>query len=497
MKTFSRLLILLQDRHLFELIMSTFLMLSASSLLAQGSVWGVTASGGKNNAGIIFEYNLADNTYVVRHEFNGTSEGWGPTGSLCRASNGKLYGVTRERGLNNLGVIFEFDPSDMTFTKKIDFDGTNGKESRGSLTAAPNGKLYGMTRDGGVGGVGVLFEYDPATNVQTVKINFNSTSGYAPISTLTLGNNGKLYGTAWIGGVNSRGVIFEFDPDTGDYKKLHEYNGGVDGSFPWAGVTIGSDAILYGTMPDGGAYSNGYIYSYNLTTNVYFDEYDFKGTDDGVAPYGGKLTRLSNGSLFGLSSSGQNPSAGPDQIFKFDPQEKIFSKVYTFKSNETSSGGIIDMYNGLIQVNDTTLYGLTHYGGEYSYYGTFFKFNLVKSKYEILRYFANYDGAYPENCSLLFIPSQEVVTSVEENVFSNIVYVTPNPASDLFVTTSKSIPITKISLRDAMGRMIEQHELSFPELSYTLSLKRHNKGIYFVTIELEQGKVATRRIVLE
>jgi len=28
--------------------------------------------------------------------------------------------------INNIGVLFEYDPSTDTFTKKIDFDGANG-----------------------------------------------------------------------------------------------------------------------------------------------------------------------------------------------------------------------------------------------------------------------------------------------------------------------------------------------------------------------------------
>ena len=67
-----------------------------------------------------------------------------------QASNGKLYGLTEFGGTNNLGVLFEYDISTSTYTKKIDFDGANhGSEPKGTLLEASNGKFYGTTTKGG------------------------------------------------------------------------------------------------------------------------------------------------------------------------------------------------------------------------------------------------------------------------------------------------------------------------------------------------------------
>src|SRR5687768_477969 len=43
-----------------------------------------------------------------------------------QASDGKLYGMTNNGGSSNLGVIFSFDPSSSTFTKLKDYNGING-----------------------------------------------------------------------------------------------------------------------------------------------------------------------------------------------------------------------------------------------------------------------------------------------------------------------------------------------------------------------------------
>jgi uncharacterized repeat protein (TIGR03803 family) len=95
----------------------------------------------------------------VLKNFDNTN-GAHPNGSLIQATNGKLYGMTSEGGSINAGVIFSFDPSSYTYTKLKNFDGTNGGNPYGSLMQARNGKLYGMTRKGGSINAGVIFSFD-------------------------------------------------------------------------------------------------------------------------------------------------------------------------------------------------------------------------------------------------------------------------------------------------------------------------------------------------
>ena len=89
-----------------------------------------------------------------------------------QATDGKLYGMTSRGGSLGYGVIFSFDPSSATYTKLHDFDSTNGANPTGSLMQASDGKLYGLTRNGGPtltnpdygrrGDYGVIFSYDPS-----------------------------------------------------------------------------------------------------------------------------------------------------------------------------------------------------------------------------------------------------------------------------------------------------------------------------------------------
>ncbi len=97
--------------------------------------------------------------------------------------------MTEYGGVNNKGMIFQWDPATNVYAKKVDFDGTNGASPAGSLTLKGD-KFYGMTTlgglnpgsDGGSGtglfpNAGVIFEWDPATNIYTKNIDLDKVTG--------------------------------------------------------------------------------------------------------------------------------------------------------------------------------------------------------------------------------------------------------------------------------------------------------------------------------
>ena len=97
-----------------------------------------------------------------------------------QASDGKLYGMTVSGGSGSCGVVFSFDPVSSTYTKLKDFDNTNGANPYGNLMQASDGKLYGMTHDGGSSDLGVIFSFDPSTSTYTKLIDYNGANGANP-----------------------------------------------------------------------------------------------------------------------------------------------------------------------------------------------------------------------------------------------------------------------------------------------------------------------------
>ena len=141
-----------------------------------------------------------------------------------QVSDGKLYGMTIFGGSSDEGVIFSFDPSTSIYTKLLDFHGELGRRPRGSLLKARDGKLYGMTSEGGSNDIGVIFSFDPSASTYTKLVDFDDNNGRAPLGSLIQALNGKLYCMTSIGGSNNFGVIFSFDPTTSIYTKLMDFD---------------------------------------------------------------------------------------------------------------------------------------------------------------------------------------------------------------------------------------------------------------------------------
>jgi uncharacterized repeat protein (TIGR03803 family) len=421
-------------RLLCIFVLALSAILKSRDSYAQGKLWGAIG-GGLNNAGVIFTYDISTDVLTKKYDFNGTTDGFSPKGGLCLASNGKLYGLTRYKGANNLGVLFEYDITTGAFATKVNFDGTNGSSPRTGLTLGPNGKLYGTTNTGGAHNVGVLFEYDVDLNELHVILDFSNSLGYAPLAKLIVASNGNLYGTTQLGGKYSRGVLFEYNPTLKKYSVVHAFAGGSEGSFAWASVTQGLDGKLYGTMPNGGTGDQGYVFSFDLTTGDYTRIYDFTGSPNGVGPYGGQLTMTPDGKFYGLTDSGPSGSAGPGILYSVTPSTGTFTKEFTFDPFNTETGGTIDMFSNLIYVQNK-LYGLTEFGGIFQS-GTLFEYDLEKKKYTRLDSFGSVDGSNPSENFLIFIPKadQQISISPLEKTYGD-------PPFKLEGTTGSGLEIT-------------------------------------------------------
>jgi len=207
-------------------------------LSIQAQTLYTTVNGGGDGGGTIIRFNAATNDLTVVKSFksNDVITGGSPTGSLLLAGNGKLYGMTQFGGSTNQGVIFSYDPATENYIKLHDFDGTNGANPSGSLIQASNGKLYGMTQDGGSTDNGVIFSFDPLSSAFTKLEDFDFTNGSEGLGSLMQASDGKLYGITNNGGSFHEGIIFSFDPLTGTYTILHDFDFDHDGGGPFGNL---------------------------------------------------------------------------------------------------------------------------------------------------------------------------------------------------------------------------------------------------------------------
>jgi uncharacterized repeat protein (TIGR03803 family) len=309
-------------------------------------LYGMTTAGGASDAGVIFEYDHVAETYIKVMDFS-PDNGSTPWGSLVKAPNGKLYGMTAAGGANDKGVIFEFDYLSRAYQKLFEFSIADGGSPFGSLIHAANGKLYGMTSTGGVHDAGVIFEYDYVNKIFQIKINLAPSTGSNPRGSLMQASNGKLYGMTYSGGANDGGVIFEYDYVSNVYQKKIDLNDS-HGKNPHGSLLQASNGKLYGLTFQGGANNAGVIFEYDILTNGYVNKIDFSAAL-GKNPYG-SLIQAIDGKLYGMTSTKAALKSG--MIFKYD---------YTNNTCSPTGATMISAptYSSLVQVSDGRMFTMT------------------------------------------------------------------------------------------------------------------------------------------
>jgi uncharacterized repeat protein (TIGR03803 family) len=354
-----------------------------------GKYYGVTVGGGKYSYGTLFEYDLSSGIFITKFDFSNNGEGYNPLGNLIQAENGKLYGMTKSGGANNFGVLYEWDPVTDQYTKKLDFNGTeNGSNPVSSLVLHGNGKLYGMTSSGGTDNKGVLFEWDPSDDSLTKKIDFKGESNGADPhgGTLIQSDNGRLYGMTTEGGSYNAGVIFEFDPASGTFRKKVDFPGTPGGGKPYGTLLKASDGRFYGMTSEGGIYNCGVIFEWDTTSNKLITRIDFNYVT-GRMPYG-SLFQGENGKLYGMTNRGGELDGGV--LFEWDPITNIYAEKHDFKI--TSKTGTV--YGSLCRGTNGKLLGMTCSSGA-NERGAIFEWDPVNDSYkDLINFSTSENGNY-------------------------------------------------------------------------------------------------------
>ncbi len=339
-------------------------------LATNGKLYGLASSGGASNYGVLFEFNPNTGVYTKKIDFDGTNKGSSPYGSLIQASNGKLYGMTRAGGSSGLGTIFEYNISSGVLTKKADFNGiSKGSGPKGSLVQAGNGKLYGMTENGGIYGYGVIFEFNIISNLLVKKVDFiGANNGRDPVGSLTLASNNKLYGMTFYGGIHGKGVMFEFNPINSVFTKKIDFNGTNNGGYPNGSLTQLSNGNLYGITYRGGTSNGGTVFEYNALTNVFIKKMDFDFFTNGNYPKG-RLLQGNNGKLYGMAEYG---SSIYGMLFEYDTLTASITNIVEFDSikGRYPSGALVQTTNG-------KLYGMTSDGGASNSLGILLEYDIT------------------------------------------------------------------------------------------------------------------------
>jgi uncharacterized repeat protein (TIGR03803 family) len=125
-----------------------------------------------------------------------------------------LYGVTSGGGSSNFGTAFELSPSGGNWAESILYNflgGDDGANPQDKLVFDGKGDIYGVTfKGGGSHNYGTIFRLAPVGNGSWTESSFSMGSGsrgQGPIGPVLLDAKGHLYGTAWDGGRDKKGII--------------------------------------------------------------------------------------------------------------------------------------------------------------------------------------------------------------------------------------------------------------------------------------------------
>ncbi len=121
---------------------------------ATGNLYGTTNGCGAYRYGTVYKMDPSGN-FTVLHAFGGGTRGRSPNGGVTIDPAGNLYGTTALGGPNNAGVVYKLDTAG-NYSVLFNFGVSGWSQPEGTLAIDSASNLYGTTTQGGV------FKLDPA-----------------------------------------------------------------------------------------------------------------------------------------------------------------------------------------------------------------------------------------------------------------------------------------------------------------------------------------------
>jgi len=419
-----------------------------SSLVLSGNMlYGMTKNGDAIDSGCIFSVDTNGNNYKVLLDFNSTN-GATPYGSLTLVGK-TLFGMTNSGGTHYDGRIFSIDTTGNNYKNLLDFAGAStGKWPVGSLTYL-NGRLYGITNEGGLYDSGCVFSLD--TNGSGFKDMFdcNGINGQWAWGDLTISGN-KLFGMLSSGGVYGYGSLFSIDSGGGGFKDLKDFDGNTC-SLP-QGSLITSGNRLFGMTEFGGPFGDGNIFSIDTNGTGYKNLLNFSGTN-GKFPAG--TLSISGNTLFGMTQNGGAHDSGC--VFSIDTNGTTYTRLFNFTGANGSRP-----YLGSLTISGHTLYGMTNEGG------------------------TNHDGVI-----FKFINNLSGIDNIQDKVETVSIY--PNPNHGIFnitFNTEQDIEFpTIIEVYNILGEQVLTETLSASKKQNAVTISSASAGIYFYRLIRQTGEL--------
>ena len=413
---------------------------------SDGWLWGTVGSGGRYGLGAIYKMRADGTDWLEMLAFNGT--GGVPRGSYLRggltpAHDGTFWGVTESGGDNGSGTLYHFDPRSGSLETAVVFDrvglswsrpwiasdgrlwgttwysiycfnpktrevvtiarftGSKGRlrggRTQAGLTPDGLGFLWGVTGEGGSTGNGTIFKVNPATGEAVTVLDFTGKDGAfigkQPLSDLTLGTDGNLWGTTCNGGSDDFGTVFKFAPSSNTFTHVAEFNArNRIGQAPETQLAADGEGCFWGTTSYGGQKGHGSIYKVNASTGELTSAVAFTGMEGSAqgGPARGDMLPDGAGGFFGACDFGGDSMLGI--IYHLDVKTGAYTVLKDIADTAPNAEGS-DPRGTLVSDSAGWLWGGTLDGGTH-HSGTIYKFNPVTDELVTVVHFTGADGPY-------------------------------------------------------------------------------------------------------
>ena len=346
---------------------------------AAGNIYGTTFYGGSNycsyGCGTVYKLSKHGSQWMLSslYDFRGGQDGAHPWGGITLGPDGALYGTTYGGGLYGDGAVFKLQPQANRcktalcyWTETVIYNFTGGSDGgtpQGDVIFDSAGNIYGTTQGGGLGSNGVVYELSAAQGSLNINVLYRfqgGADGQAPEDGVVMDVSGNLFGTTFLGGTDSVGVVYELSQGESGWTEtvLHSFAGGDDGKYPGVPVVDPSgnvfgatsedgangDGTVFELQPTGGGFSYSIIYQFNSLAGPPCD-----------AECG--FTLDSAGNLYSAGYGGMN---GGGTIFELSPSNGSWNLTVLWDLNEYQ--GLYPSGRPILDAQGN-LYGTTEYGG--------------------------------------------------------------------------------------------------------------------------------------
>jgi len=254
-----------------------------------------------------------------------------------------------------------------------------------------------------------VFKVDSAGN-ETILYRFTGgNNGVNPLAGLVRDAKGNLYGTTKFGGVPSCGLdtcgtVFRID-SAGKETVLYRFQGGDNGSDPFAGLVRDAKGNLYGTT-QGNGYIGGSAVVFKVDPNGQETTFDIASPN--ACCFDSPVAVDAEGNIYGMSPYGGTPNCGLVEndlgcgtLFKLSPSGQ-FKVLHVFKGKDgiQPEGGVVldaqgNIYGSAVSGGNLKCFYPGWGGSEGPGCGTIYKLE-PSGKFTVLHTFTGpNDGSYP------------------------------------------------------------------------------------------------------